>query len=218
MSMTGTWSPASATTSSRVPTAATVPSSMRRASATGGSSMVTIRPTMTRLPVLAAGGLGATEMAGEALAVEVGDDGELALLGLQPATTASTTRAADNVPNLPRDAVMGQPASRGRRRAARPGRPRIDLLAELHRTEDAPRIDAFSRVSTNRSDPGSRSVQIRSGLNATEPRGGLKARPGKGAREPGRAPAYPSTRRWPMRGWRAARRRRSAANPRSTRQ
>ena len=33
--MTGTWSPASASTSSRVPTAVTVPSSMRSASAIG---------------------------------------------------------------------------------------------------------------------------------------------------------------------------------------
>ena len=39
-----------ASTSSRVPTAVTVPSSMSRASAMGGSSIVTIRPTMTRLP------------------------------------------------------------------------------------------------------------------------------------------------------------------------
>ena len=51
MSMTGTWSPASASTSSLVPTAATRPSSTRSASATGGSAIVTIRPTMTMLPV-----------------------------------------------------------------------------------------------------------------------------------------------------------------------
>ena len=106
-----------------------------------GSSIVTILPTRMRLPVPAAVTLGAAEVAGEPLAVEVGDDGELVLLGPQPVTRASATSAADNEPNRLRDVVMGQPSSRGRRRAAGP-RPRIE-------------------ISTSRSDRGSRIVQIR---------------------------------------------------------
>ena len=42
------------------------------------------------------GRLGAAAVAGEPLADEVGDDGELVLLGAQPVTRASTTIAADN--------------------------------------------------------------------------------------------------------------------------
>src|SRR5688500_16754095 len=46
-SMIGIPSLARASTSSRLPTAATIPSSISRASASGGSSIVRIRPTIT---------------------------------------------------------------------------------------------------------------------------------------------------------------------------
>src|SRR5829696_5421565 len=49
MSMTGTSAPATERTWPRSPSAFTTPSSMKTASAIGGSSIVTIRPTMTRL-------------------------------------------------------------------------------------------------------------------------------------------------------------------------
>src|SRR5215212_2626862 len=127
MSTTGTESPALARTSSRVPTAVTRPCSMRTASAVGGSSIVTMFPTRTRLPVdvLPA----AAEPSGEPLGVASGADGELVLLGLQPVTRASATSAAQNEPDGTRDVVMGQPSSRRRHRTAGPLR-RIRVLAE----------------------------------------------------------------------------------------
>src|SRR5690349_8519947 len=93
MSMTGMWSPASANTSSRLPTAATIPSLTRMASVTGGSSIVRIRPTMTRDQDADEGALAAALRAGEILAVG-DDDAELVPLGEQPPTRVSTTSKA----------------------------------------------------------------------------------------------------------------------------
>ena len=67
--------------------------------------MVTIRPTMTMLPDL--GAELAAALGADGLLADKGDEGGLVLLGLQPETRASATNAADNEPNLPRDAVMG---------------------------------------------------------------------------------------------------------------
>jgi hypothetical protein len=65
MSITGTSSPAIATTLVPGADGGHLPSSMRRPSATGGSSRVRIRPTMTALPVrgptVAAASVGAAD-------------------------------------------------------------------------------------------------------------------------------------------------------------
>ncbi len=64
------------------------------ASATDGSAIVTIRPTMTRLPDPGEVALAAALGAGEPPAAEVDGDGEPALLGPQPVAATTTTSAA----------------------------------------------------------------------------------------------------------------------------
>jgi hypothetical protein len=63
---------------------------MSRASATGGTSMVTIRPTMTRLPVRVAVAE-ATALGSAAEPLADGDGGAVAL-GAQPAMMVRPTR------------------------------------------------------------------------------------------------------------------------------
>src|SRR5687767_7651384 len=80
---------------------------MSSASATAGSSIVTIRPTMTRpfpsdpaSPAVLVG-------AGASATVHDEDVGELVPARAQPATRRSTTSAAELGPNHGRDANMG---------------------------------------------------------------------------------------------------------------
>ena len=104
MSTIGTSSSARASTSSRVPTQATRPSSMRRASATGGSSIVTMRPTMTRSPRPGpAGPAGAVGVRAPPAGHDV-DLGEFVPPKAQPAARATTMSAANSEPNPLRDA------------------------------------------------------------------------------------------------------------------
>ena len=79
---------------------------MSSASAIGGSSIVTIRPTMTTLPPPDVA-LAALVGAGEPPAVQDGDGGALAPLGAQLTATASANSTADAEPNPLTDAGMG---------------------------------------------------------------------------------------------------------------
>ncbi len=72
-----------------------VPSSMRRASATGGSSIVTIRPTMTRVPDLGAVGGDDADGAADAPPGSAEDDGATCLLGAQPTIALRASRTSD---------------------------------------------------------------------------------------------------------------------------
>ena len=110
--------------------------------------MVTIRPTMTRLPVLAAGRLGAAEIAGEPLAVEVGDDGERAAR-----TAAGDERARPVQPTASRTAC-GMWSWANLPRVGDVGRP---VRAHAWSTRRSHRAE----ISTMKSDRGSRIVQIR---------------------------------------------------------
>src|SRR5687768_8726133 len=124
MSMTRTPSHASATTSSRGPTAATVPSWIRTASATGGSSSVTMRPTTIRLPPSPVVADGSAD----------GHDGELVAGAVHPTRSPSPTSMART--ERDRRALMRQDSATlltGRPIASRPV---IGLFAEGARLDD----------------------------------------------------------------------------------
>ena len=79
---------------------------MSSASAMAGSSIVTIRPTMTRSPPSEPVAPAVVVGAGASSAEHDGDVGELVPAKAQPVTRASTISAADNEPNPLRDASM----------------------------------------------------------------------------------------------------------------
>jgi hypothetical protein len=98
MSMTGTSSPVCASTWSRVPTAATIPSLMSMVSATAGWSSVTIRTTRTTASPSA--GL---DVANSALGGATGVlAGEAVAAGPQPAIATTTSAEANRRRNAGR--------------------------------------------------------------------------------------------------------------------
>src|SRR5262245_33574124 len=99
----GTLAPALSMTSSRVPIAATVPSLMKIASATGGSVIVTTRPTMTTLPPSAAAVADGTTVK---LDANANGDGVFVELVAQPASTRAVPTTAVTTPSRGRAAAL----------------------------------------------------------------------------------------------------------------